>query len=331
MRNAEKNTEKTLDEIEAIGRLARVAPGERGGEPSGAGARALLAAITAEEPGTAPGTAPGAAPGAARPGWRGIRPRRPAFGVAAAVALAAGVVAVPIVLTGGAPSSWAVNLDEGMVTIQIRDFDDASGLEKRLKELGVPALVDYVPKGMMCREPRGKDVENIPRGIYSLPENIPGESEGWQMRINTKLFGPGQTFVWTLSGKGGLTSTYLMEGPVAPCEPVPIPTVKHEEPEFRAMSTSELGGLRVDEKTVGEVLPQLRKLGRKVIFAVITVPPGNPGGFGIDHTQSTPVGDHWVVWDAEQNAKGVIQLLVTEERLDKNPVYGGPRDAIIKD
>ncbi|MFF0864030.1 RNA polymerase sigma factor [Nonomuraea sp. NPDC003560] len=68
-----------------------------------------------------------------------------------------------------------------------------------------------------------------------------------------------------------------------------------------------------------------------VIFAVIGVPPGNPGGYGIDRTQSTPVGDDWVVWEAEENAKGVIQLLVTEERLDKNPVYGGPRDAVIQD
>lgn len=333
-----KHTAKSVDEIAAIRALARVAPGERGGEPSGAGARALLAAIIAEEPGTDPGTEPGTASGTARrtrrgvrPRRRGVRPRRLAFGLAAAVALAAGVVTVPIALKDGTPASWAVNLDDGMVTIQIRDFDDAPELERRLKELGVPATVDYVPKDMTCREPRGKVVENIPRGIYSLPENIPGESQGVQMRINTKLFGPGQTFVWILRGKGGLTTTRLLEGPVAPCEPVPMPTVEQEEPEFHGMSTRELGGLRVDEKTVGEVLPELRKLGRKVIFAVITVPPGNPGGFAIDRTQSTPVGDHWVVWEAEQNAKGVIQLLVTEERLDKNPVYGGPRDAVIKD
>jgi hypothetical protein len=30
-----------------------------------------------------------------------------------------------------------------------------------------------------------------------------------------------------------------------------------------------------------------------------------------------------------ENAKGVIRLLVTEKHYDKNPVYGGPRDAII--
>lgn len=322
-----RDTVKNADEIAAIKALARVAPGERAGEPSDAGARALLAAITAQEPGTEPGTAPSTAPRVRR----GIRPRRLAFGLAAAVALAAGVVTVPIALKDGAPTSWAVNLDDGMVTIQIRDFDDAPELERRLKELGVPAMVDHVPTGMMCRIPRGKFVENIPRGLYSVPENIPGETEGWQMRINSKLFGPGQTFVWTISGKLGTTTTYLMEGPVSPCEPVPAPTPKQMEPEFRVATGKgrSLEGLRVDEKTVGEVLPELKRRGKKVIFAVISVPPGNPGGYGIDRTQSTPVGDHWVVWEAEENAKGVIQLLVTEERLDKNPVYAGDRKSVV--
>ncbi|MEV4109084.1 hypothetical protein [Nonomuraea sp. NPDC049695] len=312
---------KDIDEIEAIKPLARVEPGGRGGEPSGAAARALLATIIAQEPGTAP---------QAR---RRYTPKRLAFGLAASVALAAGIVAVPIVLQDGVPSSYAVTLEDGMVTIQIRDFDDAAGLRQRLQELKVPAMVDHVPTGMMCREPRGKFVENIPRGLYSVPENIPGESEGWQMRINTKLFGPGQTFVWTISGKGGTTTTYLMEGPVAPCEPVAAPTPKIIEPEFRLATIKgrSLEGLRVDEKTVGEVLPELRSRGKKVIFAVISVPPGNPGGFGIVRTQKEPVGDNWVVWEAEENAKGVIQLLVTENRLDKNPVYAGPRDAIIKE
>ncbi|MFI6921038.1 hypothetical protein ACIBIZ_13870 [Nonomuraea spiralis] len=318
---------RNVDEIEAIRPLARVAPGEHGGEPSGAGARALLASITAEEPGTARDRGMAS-------GGRRFRPRRVLIGLAASAALAAGVVVAPIVLKDGVPSSYAVILDDGMVTIQIRDFDDAAGLERRLKELGVPARVDHVAKGMMCREPRGTQVvDNIPRGLYSLPENIPGESEGWQMRINSKLFGPDQTFVWTISGKGGMTSTILYEGPVAPCEPVPAPTPRQIKPEFRVATDKgrSLEGLRVDEKTVGEVLPELKRRGKQVIFAIISVPPGNPGGYGIDRTQKEPVGDGWVVWEAEENAKGVIRLLVTEDRLDKNPVYGGPRDAVIKD
>ncbi|MEV0627750.1 hypothetical protein [Nonomuraea wenchangensis] len=326
-RDTMHNTDDTDDTaaIAAIRALARVEPGGRGGEASGAAGQALLAAITSQEP---PQDLPAAARTEVRPARRWLL-RRPVLGLAAAVALATGVVAAPIVLRDGAPSSYAVTLDDGTATIEIRDFEDAAGLERRLKELKVPALVDHVPEGMMCREPRGKHVENIPRGLYSLPENIPGETEGWRMRINTKLFGPGQTFVWTISGKGGMTSTYLMEGPVAACEPVAVPTPPVEEPEFRTATVKgrSLQGLRVDEKTVGEVLPELRRRGKKVVFAIISVPPGNPGGFGIERTQKEPVGDGFVVWEAEENAQGVIRLLVTEQRLDRNPVYGGPRDA----
>lgn len=131
------------------------------------------------------------------------------------------------------------------------------------------------------------------QGLYSLPESIPGEKHGRQMRIDTKLFRPGQTFVWTFSGPanggGGSTTTSLMEGPVSSCEPVPAPVQKEIKAEFRTATTKggSLEGFRVDEKTVGEVLQELK------------------------------------------NAKGVIRLLVTDRRYDKNPVYGGPRDAII--
>jgi hypothetical protein len=316
---------KNIDEIDAMKPLARVEPGKQGGSPSDAGARALLAAITTEEPGTLTKT-------------RRYAPRRLALGLAAAVVLASVAVVGPSLLEGGSgvPSSYAVTkAANGIVTIQVRDFRDAPGLEKRLKDLDVPAIVDNVPYGQMCREPRGKHVMDIPQGLYSLPENIPGEKHGWQMRIDTKLFRPGQTFVWTISapanGEGGSTSTYLVEGPVASCVLVPAPKPKVIKAEFRTATVKgrSLEGFRVDEKTVGEVLPELKKRGRKVIFLIMAIPPGNPGGFGEERTQEEPVGDDWIVWEAEENAKGVIRLLVTDKRYDKNPVYGGPRDAII--
>ncbi|MEV4528597.1 hypothetical protein [Streptosporangium sp. NPDC049304] len=312
---------KDIDEIEAVKSLARVAPGRRGGDPNDAEARALLAAITSEEPRTVART-------------RRYAPRRLALGLTAAVALATGSM---VGLNGfGALSSWAVTkAADGTVTIQVRDFRDAAGLEKRLKDLDVPAVVDYVPWGRQCRQPRGKHVTDIPRGLYSLPENIPGEKHGWQMRIDTKLFRPGQTFVWTISapesGQGSDTTTYLMEGPVAPCVPAPASARGEGSAEFRSATLKgrSLEGFRVDEKTVGEVLPELRKRDRKVIFLIMAVPPGNPGGFGEERTQEEPVGDDWIVWEAEENAEGVIRLLVTEERYDDNPVYGGPRDAVV--
>ncbi|WP_433367848.1 hypothetical protein [Streptosporangium sp. CA-115845] len=318
---------KNIDEIEVVKSLARVEPGRRGGNPADAEARALLAAITSEEPGTVTRA-------------RGYAPRRLALGLAAAVVVSTGAVVGPSLLESGSgvSTSWAVTkAANGMVTIQVRDFRDAVGLEKRLKNLDVPAIVDYVPWGQRCRQPRGKHVMDIPQGLYSRPGNIPGEKHGWQMRIDTRLFRPGQTFVWTISapesGESSSTSTYLMEGPVTSCVPVPAPDPAEIKAEFRSATLKgrSLEGFRVDEKTVGEVLPELRKRGRKVIFLIMSIPPGNPGGFGEERTQEKPVGDDWIVWEAEENAKGVIRLLVTEKRYDRNPVYGGPRDAAVAD
>ncbi|MEV0593051.1 hypothetical protein [Nonomuraea cavernae] len=315
---------KDIDEIDSITRaLARVDPGQPGGRPSDAGARTLLASITAEEPG----------PFVARPRRR--RPRRLALGLAGAGLLAAGIVVGPSLLENGVSPSYAVTKNsDGVVYVRVRDFSDVKGLTRQLAELKVPAMVDYVSPGKQCQEPRGTYVEDIPPGLYSVPENIPGDpGRGWQMRIDTKLFKPGQTFVWTISE--GHTSTILMDGPIAPCVPEDRPEPKEIKRDYRVATLKgrSLAGLRVDEKTVGEVLPELRKRGSKITYLVMGIPPGNPGGFGELRTQSTPVGDDWIVWEAEESIRqpGVIRLLVTDRRYDRNPVYGGPRDDVIKE
>ncbi|MFF0307045.1 hypothetical protein ACFYSC_06440 [Streptosporangium sp. NPDC004379] len=265
----------------------------------------------------------------------------------AASAVAAGVcaaVAIPAVSGDGGEPAYAVTKGaDGVVYAELRDSRDAAGLSDQLRRLGVPAIVDHVPEGRMCREPRGKHVEDIPPDLYHVPESIPGEKQGWRMRIDTRLFKPGQTFVWTVgenSTGGTSTSTILMEGPVAPCVLVDAPERKEYHPDSRRATVKgrSLAGYRVDEKTVGEVVPEIEKRGLKVVYLVISVPPGNPGGFGEDHIQETPVGKDWTVWEAEEVVKGpkdtptgVIRLLVTKEHYDRNPVYGGPRDAVVPD
>ncbi|MGW5265063.1 hypothetical protein ACWEQG_29160 [Microbispora sp. NPDC004025] len=327
-----------MKDIEAvIGPLARVEPGAPGGHPSGAGARALLASITAEPPGGA------AVPGRAK--RRG--PRRLVLGLAAAAVAAAGVVVGPSLLHDGALTtpSYAVTKDShGVVWVRVRDFRDVAGLAKQLRDLGVPAVVDYVPAGKKCREPRATRVEDIPRGIYDPPTNLPGAKYGWQMRIDTRLFKPGQTFVWTLTAlPGGMssTSTILMEDPVKPCVLVPDDTEKmRRTPEILAyrLATTKgrsLAGYRVDGKTVGEVVPEIEKRGLKVTYLVMDPNPRNLGGYATDpHKQDIPVGKDWTVWEAEESTRkpGLIRLLVTKEHLGWNPVYdGGSRDNVIKE
>jgi hypothetical protein len=318
---------KNIDDIDEITRtLARVEPGKPGGRASDVGARKLLASITAEQPG----------PSAVRPRRRPTQ--RLALGLAGAGLLAVGIVVGPSLLKESGTPSYAVTKEsDGVVYVQIRDFRDKAGLAKRLKELNVPATVDYAPPGKWCQEPRGTIVHDIPRGLYSVPENIPGEehSEGWQMRIDTKLFKPGQTFVWTISDRS--TSTILMSGPIAPC--VLVPDTSHEVKEFKSpyrLATTKgrsLAGFRVDEKTVGEVLPELKRRRFKVEYLIMEVAPDNPGGYAELRTQTKPVGDNWIVWEAEESIRNpkLIRLLVTDKRFDRNPVYGGPRDNIIKE
>ncbi|WP_329090278.1 hypothetical protein [Streptosporangium sp. NBC_01469] len=318
---------KNIEDIDAItGALARVEPGRQGGRSSDAGARMLLASIVAEEPG----------PSMARP--RGHRPRRLVLGLVGAGLLAAGIVVGPSLLQNGVSPSYAVTRDsDGVVYVKVRDFNDAAGLSKQLKELNVPAIVDHAPMGKWCREPRGTPVRDIPAGLYSVPENIPGEAstDGWQMRIDTRLFKPGQTFVWTIGERH--TSTILMDGPVAPCVLVSDDNREGKmiKSDYRLATTKgrSLAGFRVDEKSVGEVLPELRKRGLKITYLIMALPPGNPGGYGELRTQITPVGDDWIVWEAEESIRepGAIRLLVTDRRYDSNPVYGGPRDNVIKE
>ncbi|MFF3672156.1 RNA polymerase sigma factor [Microtetraspora malaysiensis] len=127
------------------------------------------------------------------------------------------------------------------------------------------------------------------------------------------------------------------EGPVAPCVLVPddTPKVKEVHSKIRLATTEggSLAGYRVDEKTVGEVLPEIEKRGLKATYLVMAIPPGNPGGFGELRSQDTPVGDDWIVWEAEEEkgVPGKVILLVTDERYARNPVYGGPRDNVIHD
>jgi hypothetical protein len=71
-------------------------------------------------------------------------------GVAAA-ALAI-FVASGLLLSGGEPSkAWAVDRNlNGTVTVRIESLSDAAGLERKLNEVGVPALVQYIPPGKTC-------------------------------------------------------------------------------------------------------------------------------------------------------------------------------------
>lgn len=89
------------------------------------------------------------------PVWRRRGPRLALIG---ALALA-GVVAALIVSAGGDDGSTAFAVEPqpgGGVTIKIYSLEDASGLEAALAEAGIRSQINWLPAGMVCREPHYK-------------------------------------------------------------------------------------------------------------------------------------------------------------------------------
>ncbi|MFI6904784.1 hypothetical protein ACIBKY_26215 [Nonomuraea sp. NPDC050394] len=259
---------------------------------------------------------------------RDRRPRRRLALATAAGAAIATVAAVATVATPGGPdTAYAVTKDaDGIVHVTVRDFRDAPGLSRQLAGLGVPAIVDYVPAGQKCRDERGTPVTDIPRGLYYAPTSIPGEPQAWRMQINTKLFKPGQTFVWTLAVApvdGYIsTSTILTHNPVAPCVLVPDDRRHRVQSNSPAPATS-LKGYPAEGKTVGEVRAEIVKRGLAVTYLVTEPHLATDDRFAelernfpydmYPNKQDTPVGDDWFVWRADEPEPGTIRLAVTRK------------------
>lgn len=164
------------------------------------------------------------------------RPRlRVAIGIGAAAALAlAATIAGPFLFGAEDRPAYAVERNpDGSIRVYIREYRDAKGLEARLHQLGVPAVVDYVPNGQQCREPRATYVpdDQVPPGL--ITGLSPGDPEGGYWKLHPDLIGQGRTFVYTTTIIGdpgdrewsARAAWKLAIGPVAACEPVPGPVL----------------------------------------------------------------------------------------------------------
>lgn len=170
---------------------------------------------------------------------RAARPRLSltvGLGAAAALAVAAGIVAPAILGAGDGPAYAAERNPDGSIRIFIREYRDAKGLQARLRQLGVAAVVEYVPNGKQCREPRATYVpaDQVPRGLITLPHEGGGEGfRGAHWNLHPDLIGPGRTFVYTTTIIGdpnddewsATASFQLATGPVSACELVPGPVL----------------------------------------------------------------------------------------------------------
>jgi hypothetical protein len=87
--------------------------------------------------------------------WIALRSRRRLALVAGMAALlAVGAAAGVPFLSGGASPAYAVSTnDDGTVTVEIGSLSDAAGLESKLRDAGIRAVVQYLPRGKACKQP----------------------------------------------------------------------------------------------------------------------------------------------------------------------------------
>ncbi|MFI6736688.1 hypothetical protein ACIBI9_27505 [Nonomuraea sp. NPDC050451] len=155
--------------------------------------------------------------------------RRRYVGLAAALAgVAAAATATVVVLPGisGSPAYAVTTGANGVITVQINKFDDPEGLQADLADAGVKAIVDYLPEGQTCKEPRGAN-GNGP-GEFSV--SFERSSGVTSFMIEKGEVPEDSTLVMAVSKSkagddrppSGLSLT-IVKGPVAPCEPTAMP------------------------------------------------------------------------------------------------------------
>jgi hypothetical protein len=178
-----------------------------------------------------------------RPG----RPRVPvAHGSRRGLVLAGGAVALIAVgvatgvpfLTGGAAPAYAVNAnDDGTVTVEISSLKDAAGLQSKLREAGIRAVVQYLPPGKACRQPwltpaalggdpgqpgtepaiRGGVVHTADgRTRFTISRNLPADRT---LVIMTQASSTGPSEATSLEA----IAVVFAQGEVGPCEIVDAP------------------------------------------------------------------------------------------------------------
>ncbi|MFC4052607.1 hypothetical protein ACFOY4_23210 [Actinomadura syzygii] len=149
----------------------------------------------------------------------------------AAAATAAGLaIGIPVLTGDRAPQANAVVRDpDGSIRIYIRDYRHPEVIASRLRGLGVPAVVDFVPNDKRCRTPRGTVTPNNDRWLVT-GEPQQDDGQGPYNRLHPDRIGPGKTLVLEVSFtsfSGGASVAWMFvgtaTGSVGPCVLVPAP------------------------------------------------------------------------------------------------------------
>ncbi|MFI7695681.1 hypothetical protein ACIBQ6_41880 [Nonomuraea sp. NPDC049655] len=165
------------------------------------------------------------------------RPRRRLVGLAAAAGVAAVATVAATGLFGGAPAYAVTGTADGGVSVEINAFRDPDGLASELAAAGVRSVVDYLPYGQVCKEPRGQ--HGTAEGRFEA--SIGSTGHGISFKIPKGQVPAGQTLVLavTLDRSGPeappvSTSLQIVKGAVAPCEPTAMPAPPTDGPTDRS-------------------------------------------------------------------------------------------------
>ncbi|WP_285779225.1 hypothetical protein [Microtetraspora sp. NBRC 13810] len=135
----------------------------------------------------------------------------------------------PTLIGSEAPAYAVTNNPDGTITIEFRDRfytkDFNRRLEEDLRASGVPTVVDLLPAGKTCKEPRAR---YRPQEETKNLTTWKSSSDALSFTLHADQIRAGQTLVMTFAGsvdtEGGWDFK-VADGPVAACLPVDDPRV----------------------------------------------------------------------------------------------------------
>jgi hypothetical protein len=146
-----------------------------------------------------------------------------------AAALAAGLALATTLVLGGedtATANTAERTDDGEILISIREAEHPEDLQRRLNELGVPAVVDFLESGFGCDPARSTGWVQEPREEALFTHAPTGPDGDPQYVLRPDDLRPGETVVLEFQideHQGDIAANArlrLSTSPVGPCVPV---------------------------------------------------------------------------------------------------------------
>ena len=166
---------------------------------------------------------------------RRVRPRLAVLAGAVAVVAVSAAAGIPL-LSGGTTPAYAVSRNQdGSVTVEVGSLKDAAGLEQKLREAGVPAVVQYLPPGKACQQPwpgppaapsegeQGLQTMGVESSDGRTTFRIDGQIPAGATLVIATQVGPGTGLTPPGGGDPSAIAVTWVQGEVAACHVVDAP------------------------------------------------------------------------------------------------------------